>query len=284
VRSQPALTWSKLTSAKWEDAWVERLRFLGPGQLAIFALPGSRRIRIQAYALNKRDASRLTAAFGGQVRKMKGQAALLAADAAGAPLLIRDRLVVVRSARAAKTAARRHPARPLLIIPADMAFGTGAHATTATCLRMLCDFAGARNGLPWEALDLGTGTGILALAARLLGAARCDAWDYDPASVRAVRRNARLNQLRRVPAARVDVTVWTPSRQWDLVTANLYSLVLVQAAAKIAAAVKPGGRLILSGMLAAQAEETLAAFRARGIGFERIVKRGRWVSAVGAPG
>lgn len=279
----PALSWSKLSSAKWEDAWVERLRFLGPGRLAIFSLPGSRRIRLEAYALNKRDAARLAAAFGGQVRKMKGEAALLAGNASGAPLLIRDRLVVVRSARAAKAAARAHPGRPLLIIPAAMAFGTGDHATTATCLRMLCDFAAGRKGGRWEALDLGTGTGILALAARLLGAARCDAWDYDPACVRATRENARLNQLRGVPAARVDVTAWTPSRQWDLVTANLYSVVLLEVSAKIAAAVKPGGRLILSGMLAPQAEETLAAFRARGVGFLRIVKKGRWVSALGAP-
>jgi ribosomal protein L11 methyltransferase len=284
-RSQPAFLWSKLASARWEDAWVERLRFLGPGRLAIFSLPGSRRIRIEAYSLNKRDAARLTAAFGGQARKMKGQAALLAGNQPGAPLLIRDRLVVVRSPRAAKTAARGHPARLLLIIPAAMAFGTGDHATTATCLRMLCDFAAAREdakGGRWEALDLGTGTGILALAARLLGAARCDAWDYDPACIRAVRENARLNRLRGVPALRVDVTAWTPSRQWDLVTANLFSDLLVKVSARIAAAVKPGGRLILSGMLAPQAEETLAAFHALGVGFERVVKKGKWVTALSA--
>ena len=285
MTDQPAFLWSKLAAAKWEDAWVERLAFLGPGRLAIFSLPGSRRIRIEAYALNQRDAARLTAAFGGRVRKTKGQAALLAGNETSAPLLIRDRLVVVRSSRAAKAAkaaARGHPARPLLIIPAAMAFGTGDHATTATCLRMVSDFAAAQDGVRWEALDLGTGTGILALAARLLGAAHCDAWDYDPACVRAVRENARLNQLRGAPAARVDVTAWIPSRQWDLVTANLFSDLLVKVSAKIAAAVKPGGRLILSGMLAPQAEETLAAFQSRGIGFQRVVKKGKWVTALSA--
>ena len=276
-----ALMWSKLASARWEDAWIERLLFLGPGRLAIFSVPGSRSIRLEAYALNRRDAGRLTAAFGGQVRKMKGVAALLAGDP-GPPLLIRDRLVVARSARAARAAAREHPGRSLLIIPAAMAFGTGDHATTSTCLRMVCDFASAQNGVRWEALDLGTGTGILALAARVLGAARCDAWDYDPASVRAVRENARLNRLRGVPAARVDVTAWTPSRQWDLVTANLFSDLLVKVSGKIASAVRPGGRLILSGMLAAQAGETLAGFQARGITFQRVVRKGKWVSALGA--
>jgi ribosomal protein L11 methyltransferase len=145
---------------------------------------------------------------------------------------------------------------------------------------MVSDFAAKITG-PWEALDLGTGTGILALAARLLGAARCDAWDYDPACVRAARQNARLNRLRNVPVARVDVTAWTPARQWDLVTANLYSDMLLKVSAGIAAAVKPGGRLILSGMLAPQAAETLAAFRARGLDFKRVVKKGKWVTALG---
>ncbi len=278
-----SLLWSKLTSAKWEDAWIERLQFLGPGRLAIFSLPGARRIRIEAYGLNRPEALKLTAAFGGQVREMKDQKALLNAHEELPPLVIRDRLVVVRFPRAAKSAARSHPGRPLLIIPAAMAFGTGDHATTATCLRMLCDFATARRGTHWEALDLGTGTGILALAARLLGATRCDAWDFDAACIRATRENARLNHLAHVPAARVDVTTWTPSRQWDLVTANLYSQLLIKVCAPIVAAVKPGGRLILSGMLTIQAGETLSAFHSRGIDFERILKKGKWTSALSVP-
>jgi ribosomal protein L11 methyltransferase len=280
ARRAPQFIWSKLAAAKWEDAWIERLQFLGAGRLAIFSLPGSKRIRLEAYGLGAHEAGRLLAAFGGQTRKMKSF--FPKPDDTAAPLLIRDRLIVVRSARAAKAAARAHPDRPLLIIPAAMAFGTGDHATTATCLRMIADFAAEQSG-HWEALDLGAGTGILALAARRLGAARCAAWDYDPACVRAARENARINGLRGVPVARVDVTQWTPDRQWDLVIANLFSTMLVKVGAKIAAAVKPDGRLILSGMLAAQAEETLAAFRARGLGFERVVKKGKWVTAIGAP-
>jgi ribosomal protein L11 methyltransferase len=200
-------------------------------------------------------------------------------------LLIRDRLVVVRSPQAAKAAARAYPARPILIIPAAMAFGTGDHATTATCLRLVCDLAAvaAQQAAPWEVLDLGTGTGILALAARSLGATRCDAWDFDPACVRATRENSRINHLRGVTPARVDVTEWTPTRQWDLVSANLFSDLLLKVTAKIVSAVKPGGRLILSGMLAPQAPATLAAFESHGLRFERIVKKGKWVTALSAP-
>ena len=117
--------WSNLASAKWEDAWVERLQCLGPGRLAIFAIPGSRSIRLETYGLKSRDAARLVAAFGGQVRKMKSAAAFIT-PAETAPLLIRDRLIVVRSPRAARAAARSHPGRPLLIIPAAMAFGTAS--------------------------------------------------------------------------------------------------------------------------------------------------------------
>jgi ribosomal protein L11 methyltransferase len=281
TRKASQFVWTKLGAAKWEDAWVERLQFLGQGRLAIFMLPGSKRIRLEAYGLSAREVTQLVVAFGGQARKMK--AFLPKPDDTAAPLLIRDRLVVVRSARAAKAAGRAYPGRPLLIIPAAMAFGTGDHATTATCLRMIADFAAEQSGR-WEALDLGAGTGILALAARRLGAARCDAWDYDPACVRAARENVRINGLRGVPVVRVDVTQWTPGRKWDLVIANLYSTMLVKVSGKIAGAIKRDGRLILSGMLAAQAEETLAAFRARGVGFERVVKKGKWVTAIGAPG
>jgi ribosomal protein L11 methyltransferase len=164
-----------------------------------------------------------------------------------------------------------------------MAFGTGDHATTSTCLRMLCDVASTLDGTRWEALDLGAGTGILALAARLLGAARCDAWDFDPACIRAIRENTRLNALRNVPAARIDVTAWTPSRRWNIVTANLYSPLLIKVSPRIIAAIKPAGRLIISGMLTTQARETLDTFQARGIHFERVVKKGKWTSALSSP-
>ena len=217
---------------------------------------------------------------------MKRQAALLARNGdSAAPA--HSRPPGRRALSARRDGGREEPSRTarMLIIPAAMAFGTGDHATTATCLRMVCDFAAARASAGrWEALDLGTGTGILALAARLLGAARCDAWDFDPACVRAARENARLNRLRGVPAARVDVTEWTPSRQWDLVTANLFSDLLIKVSARIAAAVKPGGRLILSGMLAAQGRRRRSPPSMRmALDFERVVKKGKWVTALGAP-
>jgi len=67
--ARPGWMWSKLTTSKWEDAWVERLQCIGPERLAIFTLPGSRRIRIEAYGLAAREAAGLVTAFGGQTRR-----------------------------------------------------------------------------------------------------------------------------------------------------------------------------------------------------------------------
>lgn len=275
------LVWCKLASAKWEDAWVERLQFLGPTRLALFLLPDAKRVRIEAYALTEREGARLVRTFGGQLRQMK-KTLPAQAEAKLRPLVIRSRLVVVRSERAAKAAARQYPGRAVLAIPAAMAFGTGDHATTSTCLRLLCD-AAAGQPPGWEMLDLGTGTGILALAGRLLGAARCDAFDFDPACIRATRENAKRNGIRQVAVKRVDVLEWTPARQWGVVTANLYSEVLLKACPKVCETVRAGGRLILSGMLAGQAEETLRAFTAQGVKFQRVTKRGKWVTALSEP-
>ena len=96
--------------------------------------------------------------------------------------------------RAAETKAT--PERPVLLIPAGMAFGTGDHATTATCLRFLADVADSLAGKPWEMLDLGTGSGILALAARVLGAKRVEAGDFDPDSVRTAKESATRRTVR----------------------------------------------------------------------------------------
>lgn len=260
------LVWRKLTSAKWEDAWLERLSFLDAWRLAIFSLPGARTIRIEAYGLTQAEAGALVQRFGGQMRELKGRDLDAAAHhgaglASREPLRIRDRLLIVRSETERAVCEARFPRRRALVIPAAMAFGTGDHATTATCLRMLCDVAAARPAGGWESLDLGTGTGILALAARALGATRAEAWDFDPACVRTARANLSANGVDRVRVAKVDVTRWQPKRPWDVITANLYSEVLIKAAPQIAAALAPGGALLLSGILRTQEHEVIAAFQ-----------------------
>ena len=193
---------------------------------------------------------------------------------------MRGRLVVVGSERARALEKKAAGTRAVLLIPAGMAFGTGDHATTATCLRFLADVSDELAGQPWEMLDLGTGSGILALAARLLGARRAEAGDFDPHAVRTAKENARLNAIKGVAVRKLDVREWQPQRTWNVVAANLFSDLLMEVAPKIAAAVAPGGRLVFSGILRAQEAEVIAAFRRAGLRVDGVVRKGKWVSGL----
>lgn len=266
------LAWKKISPAKWEDAWLERLSFLDPTKLVFSSIPGAKSIRITAYDLSAKQGKQLVLQFGGTLFTVK-KSLLAGKTPERPPIRIRKELLVVGSERQAK--AQRSTGRKTLIIPAAMAFGTGEHATTASCLRLLCDIAPTLSS--WRMLDLGTGSGILAIGARLLGAKHVDAGDFDPHAVRVARENLQLNKVNGVHVKRLDVLQWAPSKQWDVVTANLFSSVLVQAAPAITKATRPGGWLILSGILRAQERECLRAF-AGSFKVKKTVRLGKWVS------
>jgi ribosomal protein L11 methyltransferase len=163
-----------------------------------------------------------------------------------------------------------------------MAFGTGDHATTATCLRLLADVARARRGSAWSVADLGTGSGLLAIAARMLGSGPVFACDFDPFAVKVAQHNLRRNGIDGVTLREQDVLKWRPRRTGHtVVLANLFSTVLIEAWPVIARALAPGGDLIVSGILASQAWEVVAAAAGHGLGFTRVVRKGKWVSARG---
>lgn len=268
--------WRKLASAKWEDAWIERLAFLGPTRVVITALPNRRSLRIEAFGLTKKEADAVAEQFGGDVRPMKSIA--LPPQEPRKPLVIRDRLLIVdpETPLPAETLA----GRTAIVIPAAMAFGTGEHATTASCLRLLCDLAKshAKTGEKWDFLDLGTGSGILAIAARRLGAAKVEGCDFDPHAVRTAKENVARNEAAPLPIHRRDVLKWTPKRSWDVVAANLFSEVLIGAAPTLLASVRPGGHLLLSGILRTQEAEVVATFTRLGFVFLQTVRKGKWVT------
>lgn len=156
-----------------------------------------------------------------------------------------------------------------------MAFGTGLHPTTRGCLHLLQEV----EPMPADVLDVGCGSGILALAALRLGAARVFGLDTDPLAVRAAAENADRNGL----AGRFEVhhgTLELPAtRRYPLVVANLVAAVLVDLAPALVAHVAPGGTLIASGIIEPRATEVIDALNANG-GL-RIVQRrddGEWVS------
>ncbi len=270
--------WRKLNAAKWEDVWWDRLSEFRD-RLAIVALAGARTIRVEVFALTAAQAARLVRTFGGQARKVK-QARRIPSAPDRPPIKVRDRLVVVATERERTAVAREKNGRKLLLIPAGMAFGTGDHATTATCLRLLADVSETLADGAWEMIDLGSGSGILALAGRVLGARRVLAGDFDSDSVRTAKQNARANAIDRVTVRRLDVHRWKPARKWEVVAANMYSGILVEIAPKLAAATAADGRLIFSGILRAQEREVVAALRAQRFRIERIVRKGKWVTGL----
>jgi ribosomal protein L11 methyltransferase len=157
-----------------------------------------------------------------------------------------------------------------------MAFGTGQHPTTLMCLRALEETV--RTGM--AVLDLGTGSGILALAATRLGAASVLALDSDPQAVQAARENVRLNGLEAI--VRVgEGTVKAGLGPFDVIAANISASVIVELARAMTASLRPGGLLIAGGFSAERAATVAAALTAAGLRVERTLSDGDWRTLVG---
>jgi ribosomal protein L11 methyltransferase len=154
----------------------------------------------------------------------------------------------------------------VVVLDPGLSFGTGQHPTTEFCLREIvrCRKAETRQSF----LDIGTGSGILAIAAAKLGYKPVHAIDFDPEAVRMARVNARANDvLKKIKITRSDVTKLStkPKRQFDLVCANLISNLLVAERKKIVAQLKRDGILVLAGILRTEFLEVQQAFENLGL-------------------
>ena len=168
-----------------------------------------------------------------------------------------------------------------LILDPGLAFGTGTHPTTALCLEWLDELAVAGHLAQQTVLDVGCGSGILAIAALKLGASHADATDIDPQALQASRDNAERNGI-----AESDLNLYYPEQLSDgghypIVTANILAGPLVELAPMIAGHVAPGGRIALSGVLANQADEVYEAYVVQGIAMDEPVIREGWVRLSG---
>jgi len=163
-------------------------------------------------------------------------------------------------------------------IDPGMAFGTGQHPTTAMCLRTLEETVQPGMGI----LDLGTGSGILAIAAAKLGAASVLALDIDPLATKAARQNAAANRVE----ALVDVRQGGLSEaeaatdSFDLIVVNISSLTTEQLAPAFGRSLRAGGVLIASGFLEDAVEDLCRIFRHAGLTVARVLEDGVWRAIV----
>ncbi len=175
--------------------------------------------------------------------------------------------------------ARPLPGRQTLTVDAGLAFGSGEHGSTRGCLRAL-EFVAHRK--PQRILDLGTGSGILAMAAAKLLRRPVIATDIDPWSVRVTQQNAALNGVGRLlRVSRADGWKMPSTRAgapYDLVFANILARPLCAMARPLAQNLAPGGRAILAGLLATQERMVLAAHRRQGLALERRFPEGQWTA------
>ncbi len=173
------------------------------------------------------------------------------------------------------------PGRITLTLDAGVAFGSGEHGSTRGCLLALERVARRR---PQRILDLGTGSGILAMAAARLLHRRVLATDIEPWSVRVARQNAKLNQLEPQISFRLADGWRHPwvrgGGAYDLVLANILARPLCAMAKDLAAHLAPGGSAILSGLLHTQARAVLRAHHTAGLSLDFCVQQGPWTTLV----
>jgi ribosomal protein L11 methyltransferase len=158
-----------------------------------------------------------------------------------------------------------------IVIEPKMAFGTGDHPTTSLCLAAIDAYMASHPGA--SVLDVGTGTGVLAIAAKKLGASRVVGTDNDPTSVELAHENASVNGTPELELSGKELT--QVKGPFDLVVANILANTLIALAPLIAPRVKD--RLVLAGVLAPQKAEVEAAYRAQGLIPEAGEAQGEWV-------
>jgi ribosomal protein L11 methyltransferase len=176
--------------------------------------------------------------------------------------------------------ARVPPNKLGIEIEAALAFGTGHHGTTRGCL-LLLDFV-LRSRFPRRVLDLGSGTGVLAIAAAKALRRPVLASDIDPVSVKVARDNARLNGVgnlvEAIRASGFSARQFSARGPFDLVLANILANPLRQMAAPMAGHLAPSALVILSGLLPHQAQGVVASYRARGLVLRRHLQIAGWSS------
>ena len=167
----------------------------------------------------------------------------------------------------------------VVVLDPGLSFGTGQHATTSFCLKEMVRFRQAPEAQSF--LDIGTGSGILAIAAGKLGYAPVEGFDFDPVAVRVAQANCRRNRVQnRVKVRRQDLTKLkeVSRKKYDLICANLISTLLLDERDKILNRLAPEGRLVLAGILASEFELVAHGYQSAGLELIRSAREREWQS------
>src|SRR5215216_5859897 len=223
----PVYLWRKTAELRWVKRHEDLVQADGGGQLVIVRRPGRKRLELEIVCRSRSSSTALVRRFGGQAQILPRNWLKRSAPADSKPIKIGKRLILWNVEGISASRQSPHKGRSQLIIPASLAFGTGQHVTTAMSLRVLEQLTRRwRHG--WSLLDLGTGSGILALAAKCFGAGHVTGIDNDPVAISIAKSNARLNQIRNVSFQFADVRKPDWRQETDLITANLYSDLLIE--------------------------------------------------------
>jgi ribosomal protein L11 methyltransferase len=272
--------WRKRAGAHWLRLRNEDLTRRFGSTLAIIERPRGERALLEISCRTSKQARKLVREFGGSIERLRRDwLQSFARQTRAKPLRIGSRLVILRTPEKETTRSQANHAHRV-VIPAEAAFGTGAHATTAMCLRLLEQIT--RQSRPgWTMLDAGTGSGILAIAGSCFGAGRVLAFDSDPLACATAKRNARVNGVRNIEFSTGDILKQKLAGKFDVITANLFSEILITALPNWSRHLASGGHLILSGILRSQETMVVRALQQHGLSASEIRRRGKWIAVYG---
>jgi SAM-dependent methyltransferase len=243
--------WRRTAEIQSLKAHQDLLQAYAHGQLVILRRPRRKFLQLEIVRSSQKASRGLVADFGGHIEKLPRNWLERFPCDDSKSIKIGKRLIVVK---------------PAIERP-------GGHATTAMSLRLLEELTRYwKRG--WSVLDLGTGSGILALAASRFGAGRVLGLDTDPVAISTAKSSARLNRIRGATFQLGDVRKWKSVQPTRVITANLYSDLLIE----ILPNLRRNIWLILSGILRGQETEFVGALRRNKIKIIQLRRRGKWIA------
>ncbi|NNE90867.1 MAG: methyltransferase domain-containing protein [Verrucomicrobiales bacterium] len=288
-QSSPVFRWSKSVEESELDWWETEFTVAGVSFVSEKTI-NRKRCKLMVYDPDRSFCERLREKYGGGVAEVREEDwSPAATDGSTGLIRIRDRFLVTESDDESVLDSLRseNPKREILSFPPQLAFGTGFHPTTAGCLRLLADATQSfydEDG--WKMLDLGSGTGILAIAAAKLGASSITALELDEMALEVAKGNAKRHGIPEKTARffSEDAVEWVktpPKTPFQVIAANLFSSLLVEILPHLKDCLAPGGTIILSGFLTSQTREVVETARKSGFEIPSFLRRGKWVAASG---